>query len=196
MRTLYRNLIKNLQIIEDTLPQHNQFGTYSPSELVSIRAYYVLCHAEFEYFFEECATKKINSVMREFNRNSMPHMLLLSLTFAFIKSDEDVLEAKKNSNLNGLLRIMRTKYQKNVLDSNHGIKESNLIDIYSPLGIDIHSVLDGDVIAELSVLGAKRGDFAHKALHLNSIEDTKIAVKRTHKIARGLRNFYLNIEKV
>lgn len=194
MRALYKQLITNLKDIERILPARKMDGMYTRSEIASIRAYYILSHAEFEYFFEECATRKINSVMREFNRNNTPHMLLLSLTFAFIQSDDDVIDAKKSSSMSRLLSVMRTKYQKNVLDSNHGIKEHNLVDIYSPLGIDIYQILDPATIGDLNNLGVKRGDFAHKGLHLNAIEDVEDARKRTHKLARALRAFYIALE--
>ena len=193
MREVYKQLISNLRDIEKTLPARNMHGTYSRAEMASIRAYYILCHAEFEYFFEECATQKINSVMREFNRSSTPHILLLSLTFAFIKTDDDVLDAKKSSSLPRLLNVMRTKYQKNVLDENHGIKEHNLVDIYSPLGIDIYVLLDVAVIGDLNSLGVKRGDFAHKGLHLNAVEDVDIARKRTHKLAKSMKKFHQDL---
>ncbi|MFD2608555.1 HEPN domain-containing protein [Deinococcus taklimakanensis] len=194
MRALYRQMIANLRDIERILPPKRVDGNYSRSEMALIRAYYILCHAEFENFFEECATLKVNSVLRDYSRNGKPHMLLLSLTFAFIKSDEDVLDAKRSSNMPRLLNVMRTKYQKNILETNNGIKENNLVDIYSPLGVDIYQLLDATIIGDFNSLGVKRGDFAHKGLHLNAVEDVDIARKKTHNLARALRKFYIALE--
>ena len=194
MRELYKQMISNLRDIEKILPKKNLLGNYSRTEVALIRSYYILCHAEFEFFFEECATRKVNDVLRAYHRTNAPHILLLSLTFAFIKNDEDVTSARKSSNLPHLLNVMRTKYQKNVLESNNGIKENNLIDIYSPLGIDVYNILDITTIGDLNTLGVKRGDFAHKGLHLNAIEDVDIARKRTHTLARSMRKFYESLE--
>lgn len=195
MRSLYRQMIYNLKDIDKILPDRNMHGTYSRSELARIRSYYILCHAEFEHFFEECATQKINDVMREWNRNNRPHILLISLTFAFIKEDSDVLAAKRAGNMTHLLNTMRAKYQKNVLDKNNGIKQGNLEDIYAPLGIDIYSILDNNTLASLTFLGEKRGDFAHRGLHLNSVEDVSIARQRTGIIIRDLRNFIVKLDR-
>lgn len=193
MRVHFREMLANVREIEKILPTPNPFGNYTPLEEINIKSYYILTHAEFEYFIERCVLKKINDVVVGFKTNSTPHMCILSMIFAYLKEDETIKAIRKQGNIIDLIDLMNAKYH-SVVNSNNGIKPENLERLFSPLGIDPQGFMGTTLIGELTTLGVKRGDYAHNALHVHSIEDPVIARQRTLTIQRELGKFFPRLQ--
>ena len=185
MLTLYREMLINLRDIQKILPKSNALGTYTRVDEVNTKAYYILTHAEIEYFIERCLLEKINSIVTAYKANNIPHICLMSLIFAFLKEDEQIKSLRRSGFILDLLDHMNSKYH-SIVNANNGIKEENLEKLFSPLGIDIQIFLGPILIAEFNSLGSKRGDFAHNALHIKNAEDPSIAYNRTLYIQREL----------
>lgn len=181
-------MLVNIREIQKVLPKSNPLGTYTPLEEINIKSYYLLTHAEFEYFIERCAISKINDIVVNFKSRNTPHICLLSMVFSYLKEDDSIKSLRKAGNIIDLIDKMNGGYH-SVINSNNGIKEENLEKIFSPLGIDIQNFLGITLTTELSTLGSKRGDFAHNALHIKNIEDPAIAIRRTLVIQRELGKF-------
>lgn len=188
MIEIYREMLYNVRNIQKILPQANQTGNYSTEEEIKIKAYYLLVHAEIEYFIERCTLNKVNQIVANFKTTSTPHICLLSIIFSFLKEDDNVKSLRRAGNIIDLVDYMNGKFHF-IINQNNGIKEENLEKMFAPLGIDYRAYLGEILIAELNSLGSKRGDYAHNALHVKSIEDPSIAMRRTVTILRGLGQF-------
>lgn len=189
MPSIHPNLVTSIANIDSILPASRQNGAYTPQEVALIRAYYLLCHAEFEYFLEKCLESKLNAVLANFFTSQTPHIILYSLTFHFIKTDDTIEKLKNKKNLRDLINYMRSKYQREVIGRNNGLKSINLEKMLIPLGILPDSIMSSTLIAELETLGVRRGEFAHNSLLVHTLEDPSIAKARTGIIVRDLGSF-------
>lgn len=105
-----------------------------------IRSYILLCHAEFEYYFEQIANETINNL---------------------ISSIEKIKIAKSKKNIIKILLINNQK----TINTNNGIKIENLEKMYKPLSIDLNSI-DPIYKSKLGCFSSKRGEIAHKGIPL------------------------------
>lgn len=158
----FKTMKANINSLQQILPTPSVTGTYSQIELINIRAFRVLSHAEIEYFIEQ----RCEEVILAFRTNSNPRMrpkIQLSLQTFFSNF-------QKNKFTHGYSDNELVTMYKQKIKHNHGIKETNIFKLMAPLGITITQV-DPITISLMDSYGSFRGAFAH-----NAISHTPIAV--------------------
>ena len=117
-----------------------------------IKSYILLCHAEFEKYFEDIACGIIKKAKEKYDSSketSLPLLhLALMLKKEFTTEDASTRLDKLYSNYRALL------------DKNHGIKKANIDEMFAPLGIPISEMTD-TYVDTLESFGKKRGQIAH-----------------------------------
>ncbi|MBQ8298377.1 MAG: hypothetical protein IJX99_00625 [Clostridia bacterium] len=137
----FENLIPN-----DPLEQANE------DKQNIIKSYILLCHAEFEKYFEDIALEIIKKAKDKYDTNLETSLPLLHLALMLKK---DFVNENATERLNKLYSNYHT-----LIVNNHGIKKSNINDMFAPLGMPISDMTDTYVEA-LEIFGKKRGQIAH-----------------------------------
>jgi hypothetical protein len=155
LSTAFKTMKANIGALQRILPPPSMTGTYSKVELINIRAFRVLSHAEVEYFIE----KRCEEVILAFRACSNPRMrpkIQISLQTFF----SNIQMNKYNHGFSdGELCGMYNQK----IERNHGIKETNIFKLMAPLGITV-SQIDPITISLLDSYGSFRGAFAHNAI--------------------------------
>ena len=112
-----------------------------------IKSYILLCHAEFEKYFEDIACGIIKKAKENYdfhNETSLPLLhLALMLKKEFINEDASERLNKLYSNYRALIA------------KNHGIKKANIDEMFAPLGMPISS-MTVTYVESLESFGKKR----------------------------------------
>lgn len=149
----FNQLKSRLNVIENTfLPAIKPNGNYTKKEQDQTRAYLLLNHAEIEAYFEEIAENKVKRAFKSWKLNKTKSNVLLSLvSFHETKIADHGMDVRVNKTLTSYIHGLR---------QNHGIKESNILSILLPIGIDIDEI-DGTWLNTISSFGQNRGEIAH-----------------------------------
>ncbi len=179
------------------------FGSPSPDE---IRAYCVLFHAEIEAYVEDVAKDGIEyskGLLRDKNvANGVLFSLVAGMHDVFgdqAISDEDRLSAARTQKPKSKLEWVNLcgKQGHQIIASNHGIKEENIIRMFRPLGVDL-GALDSVWLAEMTQMGAARGSIAHDTLKIQAVPNLTDLKTRVDLIMKGcdeLRQAMLSVCK-
>jgi len=159
--SLFTRLKHRIDSIETNyIPRESVSGNYSDKEQDDIRAYLFLVHAELEYYFEEIARQKTNDALQKWiNNHNYKSTILMSLS-CFNKTP---IVTKK---IRERLHLIKNSYHK-LIDSNHGIKEQNILDLLLPLGVH-HDDIDVTWLNTISSFGSQRGNVAHQSARVQS----------------------------
>lgn len=181
----------------------HRFGNPSPDE---IRAYCVLFHAEIEAYVEDIAKDGIEyskALLRDKNvANGVLFSLVAGMHDVFgdqIISGDDRLSASRSLKPKSKLEWVDLcgKQGHQIIASNHGIKEENIVRMFRPLGVDL-GALDALWLAEMTQMGAARGNIAHDTLKIQSVpnlSDLKARVDLIMKGCEDLRKAMLTVCK-
>lgn len=112
-----------------------------------IKSYILLCHAEFEKYFEDIAINVIETAKNNYDKVGEIGLPLLSLTL-MLKKDF------KNESSKERLEKLFSNYHA-LIDGNHGIKSKDIEEIMAPIGLDI-TLLSDIYIEMLNNFGKKR----------------------------------------
>lgn len=174
MTNEYQHLQRRLQSISSTfevlMPDDPLDETLEDKQNI-IKSYILLCHAEFEQYFEDIALGIIKKAKEQYDSNNETSEPLLHLAL-MLKKDFTNEDAK--ARLDKLFSNYRA-----LLDKNHGIKKANIDEMFAPLGMPTSSMSD-TYLEALESFGKKRGQIAHNvkaALSITysfSIEKTAI----------------------
>lgn len=140
-------------------------GSYSDPKKVQARtrAFLVLAHAEIETYLETWAKKIAQAAERVWlssNRVSTPLAFLIS-TIGTKISTVNLLPKDPPQRLSEECVSLFQRYYKQIKD-NHGVKESNVMALFGPLGIPA-SALGTTLLPFLESFGEDRGNHAHHA---------------------------------
>ncbi len=117
-----------------------------------IKSYVLLCHAEFEKYFEDIAWEIIRKAKEKYDLNNEPSLPLLHLALMlkkdFVNEDATLRLDKLFSNYRALI------------EKNHGIKKANIDEMFAPIGLPISTMSD-TYLESLESFGKKRGQIAH-----------------------------------
>lgn len=144
-------------------------GEYTKSERMKCRAFIAFCHAEFEYYLEEMATKILNRTEQAWAAKKRPGKALAALLVYRLSKDlslsEDPRSQSSDSRLETQVRkaIMR---QRAVIRGNHGIRARNISELFTPLGLQYND-LDEPLIIQLNNLSRRRGDLVHASAQVS-----------------------------
>lgn len=118
-----------------------------------IKSYILLCHAEFEKYFEDVAWDIIKKAKDEFDTKQQTSLPLLNLSLMLKK------EFNNNETANERLDKLFSNFRA-LIEGNHGIRKANINDMFAPLGIPIN-IMSDTYIESLESFGKKRGQIAH-----------------------------------
>ena len=164
----FKKLIKRITIIEKSyLPPIRPTGDYSSKEKDDMRAYLLLIHAEIEFYFEEIAKETVKNAVNKWTANSSYRSHILLSMICFCKKELTTKDIHT--------RIYQAQnYFEQHIKMNNGIKESNILDLLLPIGIDIKEV-DTTWLNTISSFGTNRGSIAHTSARVqNPIDPSTI----------------------
>ena len=117
-----------------------------------IKSYILLCHAEFEKYFEDIACEIIKKAKEKYDLNNETSVPLLHLALMLRK---DFINEDATTRLDKLYSNYRA-----LVEKNHGIKKTNIDEMFAPLGMPI-SGMSITYVESLDSFGKKRGQIAH-----------------------------------
>jgi len=195
----FRTLTKELNRLKrHFLPKINPTGIYSDRQLALTIAYRVLAHAEIEAYLEDRVQKVAIDAKKDWDNKVKASRTLLSLlafsgqimelppdTLTPIKGTKSLLPERVK--LDKKINLAVTCFVKTI-KQNHGIKESNILALLLPIGIDSDD-LDSVLLATLNTFGEQRGLVAHSSAtsyRTNQLPDPANELNRVQQITQGL----------
>lgn len=142
----YSELESRLLTLEERyLPSLSPTAQYTPVQEDDMRALRVLAHAEIEFFLERLCELLTNDLERECQSRRAASGSVNSIFLTWAES-----AAKKS----------RTAF-----NSNNGVKDTDLHNMFGPLGFDdeIFDQVDPLFLNKMKQFGKRRGDTAHKS---------------------------------
>jgi|SRR5712671_61711 len=153
--------LKRLKTLEKHfLPKDLKFpptGQYSKQQEDHARAYVLLVHAEIEAYIEDRVQEVADLAYAQWKQ-----------TATFTKTLDRLLRHHLDTQRKPWRPIVRSDEAVNaafnsygsIVKGNNGVKESDLLSMLFPIGLDYHR-LDGTWLATMNSFGALRGSFAH-----------------------------------
>lgn len=147
----YKLLVKELQrIARIFLPPVKPKGNYSTRDLLHMRAYLLLVHAEIENYLENRCLRAAQQAIRQYpNRKSSA--LLLAVYHPGAAS------MTADSRVHNALRCYE-----GIVEKNNGIGREDLLKLLRPLGVE-ESDLDPLWLQLIEDFKRKRGEIAHRS---------------------------------
>jgi hypothetical protein len=174
-KTLWRRLLE----IEKLLPATKPLGNYTQLEQDGVRAYRVLCHAEFEAFFEDWSLRILNRAHANYLRTSRSNKVIRCLVHSC---------SPRWTFSNGDRITHAVADFKETVKKNHGLKEGNLCKLFLPLGI-VESSFDQAWILLLNDLGLRRGTTAHTSGAVANTIDPVTELTTIRQVLAGAQTF-------
>ncbi len=145
-------------------------GSYSPKEITRAAAYRVLAHAEIEAYLEDRSVDVVRQSVINFKKAGTVNKVLLALlAFSGQKYDlpPDTLAPPPGTSTPDWLKRLDLVEKidaahssfYHVIQTNHGVKETNILKLLIPVGVD-HSKLDPLWLATIDSFGETRGTYA------------------------------------
>ncbi|MFC3158783.1 hypothetical protein SAMN05443633_11528 [Chryseobacterium arachidis] len=153
----------------EILPPTKIHGNYTKKEQDLIKSFILLSHAEIEAFIEDIAKEKIQNSIRLWNSGRNKSHCLKSV-LAFIGHEINFDNDSNSKQLSYRINKIVVHYLNAVIDKNHGVKESNILKVLLPLGIEL-SQIDTTWLNTMDSFGATRGLFAHASNRVHTAVD-------------------------
>ena len=178
------------------LPKHfDPAGQYKYQDRVRARSisFQILCHAEFESYFEDRAIDIASSALHYSNSNGKinhtgAHLLAFSGVEASLPPASLSPHHKKRgwrgmTNASDRLKDATNIFVRYAQDENHGIKEKNLSRLLLPIGLEPGQI-DSTLVSELNSYGSSRGGYAHSSTtkHAQVAINPQDELKRVRRI--------------
>ena len=175
--------------------QFNPQATYPRISLVRehARAFLLLSHAELETYLEDWAKDLTHASQETWNKTGKvtQHFAFLIATCEGHVEIPEKLNTGVADTTQVIQKLGRKVFQahfKRVKD-NHGIRESNLLALFFPLGISLTQV-DTMLMPNLHSLGGIRGQYAHRSRSANVAPiDPEVEYKRVRAAVDQLKAF-------
>lgn len=180
----YTNLKKRIKQLEKNYNFKENFNGPTLKQRDLLKSFILLCHAEFEEYFEGIALRILIASEQKWKKQKVANYNLVSL---LLKSDK----FSKGDSTTNICNIIST-HRNFITNKNHGIKAKNLLNMYEPLGY-IESDFEMSFLSDLNTLGSFRGDVAHHS-------DKKVTILKNKDDIYSLVNLILtqipNFEEV
>ena len=177
----YKYLKRRILQIEKNFKFKQSINGITSLQEDRLRGLRLLCHAEFEDYFESVALKLLELAEKKWLERKIANYNLASL---FIWHDK----IGKNETIESKARMIIAKFRKEI-NSNHGIKEDNIKKLFGPLGYKIDD-FDASFISTLSSFGALRGETAHTSANKTQQSlDQNTEITRINSILLGIEEF-------
>jgi hypothetical protein len=144
-------------------------GGYTKSERMKCRAFIAFCHAEFEYYLEETATKILNRTEQAWLRRKRVGKALAALLVYRLSKDVSLSEDPRTQNSDNRLEAQVRKaisQHRAVIRGNHGIRARNIAELFTPLGLQ-YDDFNEPLIIQLNNLSQRRGDLVHASAQVS-----------------------------
>lgn len=183
----YISMVRALKKLEKMLPKYDPFGNYSFLQQTKIRGYKVFSHAEFETYFEDIVMEKLNLSSQIWTTTKKSTNVLLAIaTFSEYKKDFD--------NFNDTV-LKAIKNHRDIIKNNHGIKDSNLKNLFIPIGLDF-SAISPTLLNSLNSFGGERGSIVHKSIAMTVTLDPRDENIKVINIINELAQFDLLVKSL
>jgi hypothetical protein len=163
-------------------------------EVELARAYRVLVHAELEAYFESIAIKLLKKATDKWKKNRKANITIIALLARFKAVDKSKEKSKnidmkinKKESLDTKINRILSDFQKEVINKNHGIKETNITNMLMPLGMEKDDI-DSALMSMLDTFGSNRGETAHKSGKVQQPIDIKTEVRNVDFIIEGIKD--------
>ncbi len=171
--TRFRILTRELnRLKKQFIPKPSPIGLYSDRQLTKILAYRVLVHAEIESYLEDRAWEVVQNAKNVWDKTGQTNITLICLlgfSGLIMDAPPETLNPKKGSKIVNDEKIKISKKMdsalasfKRVINQNHGVKETNILALLLPIGID-SNYLEITWLATMNTFGENRGEIAHKS---------------------------------
>lgn len=168
-------------------------GNYSNRQYDRTRAYKLLCHSEIEAYIEDRARDIASRAVNEWEINSKPSKVVLSL-MAFSGMEHGLPPQNRSPRTTNITNQTTTSMLKKTLTSfhrtiknNNGIKESNLLSLLYPIGIEEND-LDPTWVIDMNNFGTQRGEIAHTSIRTQNAIDPIIELNTVGLLLRGIES--------
>lgn len=159
-------LKENFGFHQSSLIMQNPAEELTPKHEDMLRGLILLCHAEFENYFESVAIKLIDNAELVFNNSDITDNNLISLSKKAINELREIIKG------------------------NNGIKKDSIKKMFTPLGYSISDDFDGLLITDLDSFGTKRGAIAHTStIGTNRQLDKMSTMSTIRKILDAIEDF-------
>lgn len=165
-----------LELRNNLLPvEFDPLSNYDSKTIDMTKGYTLLAHSEIEYFIESICCAFVKLQVERYRTNKTPSACALALiTYSKLEweitNDEmdvpKITSSRLTDSLTTLLSKMNISYNKDVVNSNNGIKTKNLLKLIAPTGmIDHFPEVD---MENFNTFGGHRGNLAHVSTkHIN-----------------------------
>jgi hypothetical protein len=194
----FRQLLKELnRLKKQFLPRKfSEINDYYERQLALTLAYRVFAHAEIESYLEDRVWDTVLAAKNIWdNQGKASRVLLCVIAFSGQEMEappDTITPLKGNKNVSlEKLKISKKidlaiRCFKSVIDQNHGIKETNLLKLLLPIGIDSDD-LDQAWLANMNTFGEERGEIAHSsAIKTKQTPNPADELKRVKQIIEEL----------
>lgn len=148
----YKYLEKRIIQIKKNFKFQQSINGITNLQADRLRGLRLLCHAEFEDYFESIALHLLSTAETKWMQRKIANYNLAALFMWHEKiAKNDTYESKAN--------MIIADFRKEI-KGNHGIKEENIKKLFTPLGYKIDD-FDATFISTLSSFGTLRGETAH-----------------------------------
>lgn len=185
-------LKRSTELRNHFLPKElDPLGNYSNRQYDRTRAYKLLCHSEIEAYIEDRTREIATRAVNEWEFYSKPNKVSISL-LAFSGMEHDVPPQTLTPRTTNIVNQTTTSILKKTLTSfyrtiknNNGIKESNLLSLLYPIGIE-ESDLDSTWLIDMNNFGTQRGEIAHTSIRTQTAIDPMIELNKVRQLLRGI----------
>ena len=189
---LWKTLHRGIEVLrKQFLPEtFDPLGRYPKSMLVQAqtRAFLVLSHAEIEGYFESWAKDIARACEVRWNASAKPTAPLSYLLTTNHAQRMNAGEKDAPVWLSDAASKAFQKYYVSIKDNN-GIKEVNVLALFSPLGVPA-SAIGTALLASLDSLGALRGEHAHNSSKaVRSVLDPETEYRTIRNVVDDLKSF-------
>jgi len=173
-------------------------GSYTEKQHDFARGYRLLAHAEFESFLEDIVWNAILIKVESWKNHGKPSALIICFLSCYhsdwgseideesiiVQSPKNHIKATEKSHeavINRAINQFRL-----VIDKNHGIRESNIRKITTPVGIKL-AELDQTWLNTVDTFGKLRGEVAHKAVGIQQRIDPQTEYQNVVDLLVGFK---------
>lgn len=182
----FNYLKKRIVQIEKNFKFNQSMNGITNLQADRLRGLIILCHAEFEDYFESIALDLLNKAEKKWLNKKVANYNLASLFIWHEKFTKNIYDYETHS------RKIILDYKEEV-KCNHGIKEDNIKKLFGPLGYKIDD-FDATFISTLSSFGIRRGETAHNsAKRTQQSLDQRTELDRIHFLLDGINDFEIVI---
>lgn len=177
----YNILQKRIDTVLKVFDFKQPLSGITDTQADKLRGLRLLCHAEFEDYFETLAIELVENAFSEWQIHYRANYNLASLLI-------DAEKINKNENVETKMHFIISEYKARV-QKNNGIKQEDLLKLFKPLGYNSND-FDQLFLSTLSSYGALRGETAHtSALRARQQLDKQSEVERIRYILSELITF-------